>query len=117
MSAGILDAENILLMDCKYEDKYEKLNHYYNSITTKYPNIKHIFSSIREVKSSTVNTLQCNYYTNKELYSSKVQLIDDIVDRVWWRRCINCRILYSIITNKTPNYICEFANSSIYTKT
>ena len=112
LSAGILDAENILLMNCKYEDKYEKLNHYYDSITTKYPNIKHIFSSIREVKSSTVNTLQCNYYTDKELYSSKVQLIDDIVDRVGGGDALSAGILYSIITNKTPQYVCEFANSA-----
>ncbi|WP_297135867.1 sugar kinase [Terrisporobacter sp.] len=112
LSAGILDAENILLMDCKYEDKYEKLNHYYNSITTKYPNIKHIFSSIREVKSSTINTLQCNYYTNKKLYSSKVQLIDDIIDRVGGGDALTAGVLYSIITNKRPKYICEFANSA-----
>lgn len=43
LSAGILDAENILLMDCKYEDKYEKLNHYYNSITTKYTTVQLLY--------------------------------------------------------------------------
>ncbi len=70
-SAGILDAENILDMSCDLEDKDEKLNYYYNEITKTYPNIKHIFSSTREIKSVSANSLQCNYYTNNKLYSSK----------------------------------------------
>ena len=112
LSAGILDAENILLMKSDGSDKYEKLKYYYDEISDNYPNIKHIFSSIREVKSSSVNTLQCNYYTNKELYSSKTQLIDDIVDRVGGGDALTAGILYSIIKEKEPNYICEFANSA-----
>lgn len=112
LSAGILDAENILLMKCNQQDKYEKLKYYYDEISTNYPNIKHIFSSIREVKSSSVNTLQCNYYTNKVLYSSKVQLIDDIVDRVGGGDALTAGILYSIIKEKNPQYICEFANTA-----
>ena len=112
LSAGILDAENILLMKSDCSDKYEKLKYYYDEISDNYPNIKHIFSSIREVKSSSVNTLQCNYYTNKELYSSKTQLIDDIVDRVGGGDALTAGILYSIIKEKEPNYICEFANSA-----
>ena len=68
LSAGILDAENILLMKCNHEDKYEKIKYYYDEISTKYTNIKHIFSSIRGVKSSSVNTLQCNYYTKNAIF-------------------------------------------------
>ncbi len=112
LSAGILDAENILLMKCNYEDKYEKLKYYYDEILNNYPNIRHIFSSIREVKSSSVNTLQCNYYTNKELHSSKIQVIDDIVDRVGGGDALTAGILYSIIKEKEPQYVCEFANSA-----
>ena len=112
LSAGILDAENILLMKCDHEDKYEKLKYYYDEISTKYTNIKHIFSSIREVKSSSVNTLQCNYYTNRMLYSSKIQLIDDIVDRVGGGDALTAGVLYSIIKEKDPQYVCEFANSA-----
>ena len=110
LSAGILDAENILLMECNHEDEYEKLKHYYNEISKDYPNIKHIFSSIRDVKSSSVNTLQCNYYTNEVLYSSKVQLIDDIVDRVGGGDALTAGILYAIVNDKNPKYVCEFAN-------
>lgn len=44
LSAGILDAENILLMNCELEDNHEKLKYYYDEITKTYPNIKHIFS-------------------------------------------------------------------------
>ncbi|WP_291648213.1 sugar kinase [Clostridium sp.] len=108
-SAGILDAENILNMRCDLEDRYEKLKYYYDEISKKYPNIKHIFSSFREIKSSTVNTLQCNYYNNGILFSSKTHIIDDIVDRVGGGDALTAGILYSIINNKTPEYACEFA--------
>ena len=60
LSAGILDAENILLMSCDEEDKYEKLKYYYYEINKAYPNIKHIFSSMRVIESSPVNTLHYN---------------------------------------------------------
>ena len=60
LSAGILDAENILLMNCELEDNHEKLKYYYDEITKTYPNIKHIFSSHRDIESSSVNKLQCN---------------------------------------------------------
>lgn len=112
LSAGILDAENILKMSCGYEDKYEKLNYYYNEISNKYKNIKHIFSSIRDIKSVSINTLQCNYYTNGKLYSSNIQTIDDIVDRVGGGDALTAGILYGIIKNKEPKYICEFATSA-----
>jgi len=46
------------------------------------------------------------------LYSSKTQLIDDIVDRVGGGDALTAGILYSIIKEKEPNYICEFANSA-----
>ena len=109
LSAGILDAENILLMNCNSEDKYEKLKYYYDEISKTYPNIKHIFSSIRDIKSSTVNTLQCNYYTGNKLYSSRAITIDDIVDRVGGGDSLTAGIIYSIINNKSEEYACEFA--------
>ncbi len=52
LSAGILDAENILLMNCELDDKHEKLKYYYDEISKTYPNIKHIFSSHRDIESS-----------------------------------------------------------------
>ncbi|MBU6136588.1 sugar kinase [Clostridium tertium] len=108
-SGGILDAENILNMRCDLEDKYEKLKYYYDEISKNYPNIKHIFSSFRDIKSSTVNTLQCNYYTDGTLFSSRVHTIDDIVDRVGGGDALTAGVLYSIINNKSPKYVCEFA--------
>lgn len=108
-SGGILDAENILNMRCDLEDKYEKLKYYYDEISKNYPNVKHIFSSFRDIKSSTVNTLQCNYYTDGTLFSSRVHTIDDIVDRVGGGDALTAGVLYSIINNKYPEYVCEFA--------
>lgn len=112
LSAGILDAENILNMSCEYEDKYKKLEYYYGEITEKYPNIKHIFSSFREMKSVSTNTLQCNYYTQKILHSSKVHVIDDIIDRVGGGDALTAGILYCILENKGSDYTVEFATCS-----
>ena len=112
LSAGILDAENILLLKSDLEDKYEKLKCYYDEISTAYPNIKYMFSSMREIISSSVNTLQCNYYTEGNLFSSSVITIDDIVDRVGGGDSLTAGIIYSIINNKEPNYTCEFATAA-----
>lgn len=112
LSAGILDAENIMNMTCEYECKYEKLNYYYNEINKSYPNIKHMFSSIRTIQSVSVNTLQCNYYTEGTLYSSKEYMIDDIVDRVGGGDALTAGILYSILNNKNYEYIPEFATAA-----
>lgn len=112
LSAGILDAENILNMNCKYKDKYDKLNYYYSEIINTYPNIKHIFSSIRENISVSVNTLHCNYYSKNRLYSSKIYTIDDIVDRVGGGDALTAGILYGILKEKVPEYIAEFATAA-----
>ena len=109
LSAGILDAENILLMKSDLEDKYEKLKYYYDEISATYPNIKYIFSSMRGIESSSVNTLQTNYYTNGQIFSSRVISIDDIVDRVGGGDSLTAGILYSILNKKDANYTCEFA--------
>ncbi|WP_032122447.1 sugar kinase [Clostridium amazonitimonense] len=110
-SAGILDAENILNMSCDLDDKYEKLKYYYDEITKDYPNIKYIFSSIREVKSVSINALQCIYYTNNKLYSSKIHTFDDIIDRIGAGDALTAGVIYSIINKKSPEYTCEFATA------
>lgn len=109
LSSGILDAENILKISCQHEDKYKKLEYYYDEIINKYPNIKHIYSSFREIKSASINTLQCNYYTKKKLYSSKMHVIDDIIDRVGGGDALTAGILYCILRNKPQEYVAEFA--------
>ena len=109
LSAGILDAENILLMNCELEDNHEKLKYYYDEITKTYPTIKHIFSSHRDIESSSVNKQQCNYYTDGILYLSNKINIDSIVDRVGGGDALSAGIIYSIINNKDPKYVCEFA--------
>ena len=107
-SAGILDAENILNMSCELSDKYKKLEYYYGEITKHYPNIQHLFSSIREVFSTSRNSLQCNYYTNDRLYSSNIYNIEDIVDRVGGGDALTAGVIYGIISKKPPEYTCEF---------
>lgn len=109
LSAGILDAENILNMKCDIEDKYKKLEHYYCEITKKYPNVKHIYSSIREIKSVSVNTLQSSYYIDGKIYFSKIYEIDNIVDRIGGGDALTAGILYAIISNNSSEYVSEFS--------
>ena len=68
-----------------------------------------MFSSIRGIVSSSVNTLQCNYYTEGKLFSSSFITIDDIVDRVGGGDSLTAGIIHSILNNKEPEYTCEFA--------
>lgn len=110
LSAGILDAENILKMSCDYDDKYEKLNYYYNEISNEYSNIKYMYSSFRDIESTSVNRLQCNYFVCNKLYSSEVRIIDDIVDRVGGGDALASGIIYCILNGKDPKYTVEFAN-------
>lgn len=110
LSAGILDAENILKLNCEYDDKYQKLKYYYNSISNDYPNIKYIYSSFRDIKSSSINTLQCNYFIDNKLHSSETRTIDDIIDRVGGGDALAAGIIYCILNNKDPQYTAEFAN-------
>lgn len=112
LSAGILDAENILNMSCEYVDKHKKLEYYYSEITEKYPNIKHIFSSFREITSVSVNALQGNYFIQNKLFSSRVHVIDDIIDRVGGGDALTAGMLYCILENERPEYTVEFATCS-----
>lgn len=112
LSAGTLDAQNILKMNCELECKYQKLKYYYDEINKTYPNITHMFSSIRTIQSVSVNTLQCNYYTDGKLYTSKEYVIDDIVDRVGGGDALTAGIIYSILNNKEAEYVAEFATAA-----
>lgn len=112
LSAGTLDAENILKMNCELECKYKKLKYYYDEINKTYPNITYMFSSIRTIQSVSVNTLQCNYYTDGKLYTSKEYVIDDIVDRVGGGDALTAGIIYSILNNKEAEYVAEFATAA-----
>lgn len=112
LSFGVLDAENILNMKCDIEDKHDKLKHYYTELEETYPNINHMFSSFRDIESSTINYLQCNYFNNGTLYKSNILKIDDIVDRVGGGDALTAGVLYGIIKGKDGNYISNFANSA-----
>lgn len=110
LSAGILDAENILNMNCEYDDKYDKLNYYYNHISKDYNNIKYMYSSFRDIESASINRLQCNYFIDNKLYSSEIRTIDNIIDRVGGGDALAAAILYCILNDKDPRYTVEFAN-------
>ncbi|KLE15738.1 sugar kinase [Clostridium sp. C8] len=112
LSFGVLDAENILNMKCDIENKHDKLKYYYTELEEIYPNIIHMFSSFRDIESSSINYLQCNYFNNGTLYKSNILKIDDIVDRVGGGDALTAGALYGIIKSKDGNYISNFANSA-----
>lgn len=112
LSFGVLDAENILNMKCDIEDKHDKLKYYYTELEKTYPNINHMFSSFRDIESSSINYLQCNYFNKGILYKSDIIKIDDIIDRVGGGDALTAGVLYGVVKGKEGHYISNFANSA-----
>lgn len=103
LSAGILDAENFLELTSSKENYDDKLNDYYQTIITMYPNIKYITSTRREIVSASINNINGYLFHNNTLYKSKQYVIDDIVDRVGGGDAYLSGIIYGIY----HNYNCE----------
>ena len=106
---GILDFINILEYKPQEEKNYEaKLADFYKELFEKYPNIKYAASTKRIVNSVNNNSLQGFLFSNDILHTSRVHTFD-ILDRVGGGDALSAGIIYSIINNKDPKYVCEFA--------
>lgn len=113
-SCGELDAQYLLGIE-KANDSLEKaaqLKYYYDKIQEMYPNIKYMSSTFRNVLSSSTNTLQGNFYTNGELYQSRIHQIDHIVDRVGGGDAFAAGILHGIIEKMPPQELISFATAA-----
>lgn len=113
-SCGELDAIYLLGIP-EAEESLEariKLKYYYQKINEMYPNIQYMSSTFRGVISASTNMLQGNFYTDGELYQSKVHQIDHIVDRVGGGDAFAAGILHGILKRLTPKEVIEFATAA-----
>ncbi|MFS0862674.1 PfkB family carbohydrate kinase [Fredinandcohnia sp. 179-A 10B2 NHS] len=113
-SCGELDAIHFLNID-KVDhvlQKNEQLEYYYEKINEKYPNIKYLYSTFRNVISASHNRLQGNFYVNGQLYQSKEYDINPIVDRVGGGDAYSSGVLCGIIDNMTPQETVSFATAA-----
>ena len=109
LSAGHLDAINLLGLQSDKKDHQELLSDVYQQISTTYPNIKYITSTKRDIISSSVNDITAYLYHNNTLYSSSTYHIDDIVDRVGGGDAFMAGMLYGLLHNKEIPYCLEFS--------
>lgn len=112
-SCGELDA--IYLLGIVEADKdlerEKKLIHYYDEIKRVYPNINHLFSTFRDVKSASYHMMQGNYYKDGTLYQSKTHHIEPIIDPVGGGDAFAAGMLYGIMENMEPTKIVSFATA------
>lgn len=113
-SCGELDALYLLGIE-KADDSLDQaaqLKYYYAKIQEKYPNIRYMSSTFRNVISASNNTLQGNFYTYGELYQSRVHPIDSIVDRVGGGDAFAAGILHGIMEKLPPQELVTFATAA-----
>ncbi len=111
---GELDAVHLLGLERKDPalPREERLLQYYREMEREYSNIRHMASTFRDVKSSTVNDLQGNYYVHGMLHQSKLHHIDPIVDRVGGGDAFAAGILHGILKGNDPDGIAAFATGA-----
>ena len=113
-SCGELDALYLLGIEPAEHSlqREEKLMYYYKKIQEMYPNINYMCSTFRDVRSSSANTLQGNFYTNGRLYQSKVHHIEPIVDRVGGGDAFISGIIYGILEKMDPEETVSFTTGA-----
>lgn len=82
---------------------------YYRTIQEQYPNIEYISSTFRTVISASSNHLQGNLFTGRELYQSKVHLLDPIIDRIGGGDSFAAGILWGILEELPAQQTISFA--------
>ncbi len=108
LSAGILDALNLLQYTTDKDTFTDQLNDLYTKIQTNYPQIEYMVSTSREILSSSVNNLTGYIYHNGKLTSSKIYHIDDIVDRVGGGDAFMSGVIYGILHHLDDTDIITF---------
>lgn len=113
-SCGELDAVYLLGIQKAEEklDKVQQLSYYYKKITDKYPNIRYLYSTFREVISASNNMLQGNLYLDGKIYQSKVHQINPVLDRVGGGDAYTSGVLYGILENMESQKIVDFATAA-----
>ena len=107
LSAGYLDAQNFLGLTGSGEAFEDILEDLYRQMKERYPDIRCMTSTRRQIISTSVNDLTGYLYTDK-LYVSKTYHIDDIVDRVGGGDAYISGLIYGLLTEKGPQEALEF---------
>lgn len=111
LSAGKLDAINFLGIKEADENVEDELGYYYTEIKKMYPNIEIMYSTLREVISSTHNKLQGTFWQDGRTTYSKVYNMDDIVDRIGGGDAFAAGVLHGILADKGAEYTIGFATA------
>lgn len=110
-SAGKLDA--IHLLDIEENKKNpDDIRYYYEKFSELYPNIKLFYSTLREIKSTTSNSLTGFIWNDGILYTSKKHDIMPIVDRVGGGDAFSAGVVHGLLTEKDFDYTVSFATAA-----
>lgn len=108
-SAGKLDAIHFL---GSIETQDKSLVEYYQEMTEKFPSIEVIYSTKRQVKSASENTLVGTIWSASGYYESQVHDIAPIVDRVGGGDAFSAGVLHGILTDQTMQETIDFATAA-----
>lgn len=111
-SAARLDALNFF----EIPETDQALSDYYEKIRKRYPNIKVLYSTTREVLNAQHNRLQGNLYLNGKFYQSKVYNIPAIVDRVGAGDAFTGGVLHGLLDHAEPQKLIDFATVAAVAK-
>ena len=107
LSAGYLDAQNLLGILSQADTFEQRLEDVYGQMKALYPQLQYIVSTKREILSTSVNELT-GYLYHGTLHISKTYHIDDIVDRVGGGDAFISGVLYGLLQHKDLMYSLEF---------
>ena len=108
-SAGKLDAIHFL---GSTETKDKLLIDYYQEIVEKYPSIKVLYSTIRQVESASENTLVGTIWTSSGYFESQRHDIVPIVDRVGAGDAFSAGILHGLLSKFSEQKMIDFATAA-----
>lgn len=109
LSAGYLDAQNLLGLSSEKEDFEGRLQDFYQQMTKLYPQITYLTCTKRDIISTSVNDLTGYLYHQGQLYVSPTYHIDDIVDRVGGGDAHFSGLLYGLFNQKPLAEALKFA--------
>jgi 2-dehydro-3-deoxygluconokinase len=107
-SAGKLDAVHLF----DVEENGSDLPYYYEEMSKLYPNIEVFYSTLREIKSTSANTLIGTIWSDGNLVTSKKHMITPIIDRVGGGDAFSAGILHGLLTKQTFDYTVSFATAA-----
>ncbi|MBF8808248.1 MAG: sugar kinase [Enterococcus lacertideformus] len=107
-SAGKLDAMYLLDIP-EYKNDQEELIYYYQKIQKKYPNIKCLYSTNREVVTASENYLTGSLLIDSELFQSSTYHIQPIIDRIGAGDAFVAGVLHSLLNGDSYQQTIDFA--------